>query len=404
MPNPAPAPATAPPLVGRLRRYASTPRVVDAVLAGVVFLLGLPAAAVQSTGGVPVAVLIDAGLATPLLWRRSKPELVFAAVALAGLAQWLVDLPVRGADFALLIALYSVATYHTGRHAWAALAVGLAGVGLGWTRFWRHQSLGFPVAAAVAVTGAWLLGLSMRTRRSYLGEVEQRAQRLQLEQQQQARLAAAAERARIARELHDIIAHHVSVMVTQADGAQYALTADPERVPDALAIISATGRQALSEMRRLLGVLRSADDVDTAFAPQPGLGQLPQLVERLGAAGLAVRLVIDGEPVPVDPGVGLTAYRLIQEALTNTLKHAGPATSTVRLHYTPHRLSICIDDYPNHPPHHAPAAAGADGSAAGHGLIGMRERVATFGGQLSSGPRPDGGWQTLARLPLTPCR
>jgi signal transduction histidine kinase len=241
---------------------------------------------------------------------------------------------------------------------------------------------------------AWAIGDSMRNRRAYYAALEDRAARLERERDAQAQIAAAAERARIARELHDVIAHNVSVMVVQADGASYALDRSPERARQALAAISSTGRQALDEMRHMLGVLRSADE-RSGVAPIPGVGQLDELLDQTRASGLAVSFTVQGVPGPLPSGVALAAYRTVQESLTNVRKHGGPAAQAqVILRYCDDALMLTITDDGRG------AAAVTDG--AGHGLIGMRERVAVYGGSLEAGPRPGGGYQVTARLPLLP--
>jgi signal transduction histidine kinase len=221
-----------------------------------------------------------------------------------------------------------------------------------------------------------------------------------------------AERARIARELHDVIAHNVSVMVVQADGASYTLAADPDRAREALAAISATGRQALAEMRRLLGVLRREDEpANTARAPQPGIGELGELLDQARTAGLPVSFSVEGVPRPLPDGAALAAYRIVQESLTNTRKHAGPvASASVVLRYTSDALMLAISDDgrgglagPAVPSSALPGAP-VGSAAAGHGLTGMRERVAMYGGSVAAGPRPGGGFEVTATLPFTPVR
>ena len=242
---------------------------------------------------------------------------------------------------------------------------------------------------------AWVFGDSMRYRRAYYTSLEDRAARLEAERDAQAQVAAAAERARIARELHDVVAHNVSVMVVQADGASYALGSDPDRARQALAAIASTGRQALTEMRRMLGVLRRDEDgTEPERAPLPGIGQLGELLEQTRATGLAVSFTVEGVPQPLPDGAALAAYRIVQESLTNTRKHGGPrATAQVTLRYLEDALLLRITDDGRG------GAAASDG--AGHGLTGMRERVAIYGGWVQAGPRPSGGYQVTARLPLT---
>jgi signal transduction histidine kinase len=237
-----------------------------------------------------------------------------------------------------------------------------------------------------------VLGASMRYRRGYYSALEDRPARLERERDAQAQIAAAAERARIARELHDVIAHNVSVMVVQADGASYALDSSPERTRQALGAIASTGRQALAEMRRMLGVLRS-DDGGPGVVPQPGIGQLGELLDQTRASGLAVSFTVQGVPGALPSGLALAAYRIIQESLTNTRKHGGPqASARVLLRYCEDVLMLQITD-------DGQGAAVADG--AGHGLTGMRERVALYNGMLRTGPLPGGGYQVTATLPLS---
>src|SRR5690606_30085364 len=194
----------------------------------------------------------------------------------------------------------------------------------------------------------------------------------------------------IARELHDVVAHSVSVMVVQATAAMRALRRDPDRSEEALEHVTATGRQSLVELRRLLGLLRGGDDA--SFTPQPRLEELDALVAQFRDAGLDVTLAVEGTPRPLSSGVDLSAYRIVQEALTNALKHAGPARVAVRVRYEPSVLDITVDDDGGVVAAGVPAANGAPrGSAPGHGLVGMRERAALVGGELEVGPRPDGG-------------
>ena len=392
-------------------------RVVDggfAVLVGVI-------CAVPMTGGSEVRGYdgpraIDfaflALLLVPLVWRRTAPVLTFWTVfALA----WLTD--VVGIDLpALLIvpvvAIYSVARYRPLRYLWApAAAVELTVLSLGLTSDVRWEAVaGISTTLAATV----LLGVNARTRKAYLAELEERAVRLTRERDQQAELAAAAERARIARELHDIVAHNLAVMIALADGAVYNATVAPDNAADAMAKVSATGRQALGEMRRLLGLLGAGDAsaLDGEFAlpagaggltkvdlnPQPGLDDIDALVEQVRQAGLRVVLTREGVPGPWSAGAGLAVYRILQESLTNTLKHAGPdAAAHVRLRYTAAGVELEVTDDGAHRPAAVPAVPpGLTGM--GHGLAGMSERAASYGGQLEAGPRAQGGWRVGAAM------
>jgi signal transduction histidine kinase len=257
----------------------------------------------------------------------------------------------------------------------------VVGVGSVWLFF-----IGAPFAA-----GLWV-GRGTRL----ASELRENVAELDRRQRERARHAASDERARIARELHDVVAHNVSVMVVQADGASYALDRSPERARQALAAISSTGRQALEEMRRMLGVLRSAAE-QSGVDPLPGIGELGELLDQTRAAGLAVSFAVEGVPAPLPDGVALAAYRTVQESLTNVRKHGGPAaTAQVVLRYCEDALVLVITDDGRG------AAAMADG--AGHGLIGMRERIAVYGGSLRAGPRPGGGYQVSASFPLAASR
>jgi len=381
-----------------LRRH---PKLVDSVLAAVLSFGGLATAfALRRYFMIPVTL----GLTVPVIFRRSHPVGAFAAAVAVGGMQVLVNARITPADLAIVVLLYTLAAYTTRRISVLGLAVCLIG-SFGAIGRWQPPRLSQPswlLVGSIMFAGpaliAWVLGDSMRYRRAYYANLEERAARLERDRDAQAQMAAAAERARIARELHDVVAHNVSVMVVQADGAAYALGSDPGRAREALAAISATGRQALAEMRTLLGVLRRNDDNgQAALAPMPGLGQLHDLLEQTRAAGLPVSCVVEGSPLPLPGGAALAAYRIVQESLTNTRKHAGPgAAARVRLRYTAEALELTVSD------DGLGAAATADG--AGHGLTGMAERAAMYGGSVLAGPGPLGGFQVIARLPIAPIR
>jgi signal transduction histidine kinase len=238
----------------------------------------------------------------------------------------------------------------------------------------------------------------VRAPRIYAREQEQRADQLERTREAEVRAALAEQRGQIARELHDVVAHHVSVMTVQAAGAGRTLDRDPQRSKEALAAIEATGRSALAEMRRIVGVLRvpaTVDgDVSPKRGPQPGLAELPELVEQLDSAGLKVKVGVEGQHRPLPLGIDLTAYRIVQEALTNTLKHAGTDKADVLVRYAPAELEVRVTDSGAGRQVRSPA------EPPGHGLLGMRERVALYGGDLSAGNRPDGGFEVRARIPL----
>ncbi len=358
-------------------------------------------------GPILILFALVFAMTVPIVFRRAHPVGAFAAAIVAGAVQVTFDIHPLLSDFSILILLYTLAAYSTRRNSLIGLAVCLLGSAMQVLRLQffipAHvtSEAGWLVIFGVAFAGpsliAWVLGDSTRYRRAYYLNLEERAARLERDRDTHAKIAAAAERARIARELHDVVAHNVSVMVVQADGATYAIDADPERARAALAAISATGRQALTEMRAMLGVLRRGDD-DTglaALAPQPGLGQLDELLDQTRAVGMSVTCTVEGPPRPLAAGTALTAYRIIQESLTNTRKHAGlGAAASVVLRYTETALELTITD------NGVGARAACDG--AGHGLTGMTERAATYGGSVQAGPRPGGGFEVTAWLPVVP--
>jgi len=366
---------------GWLDRHATA---VDVMVALTVLAIGAVGRAPHSDGA---ALVFSAGLALPLLFRRRWPFGVFLVIAAVAFGQWLSDLRLL-ADVALLVALYTVAANQPRRR--LGLAAALLGLGILLAADqWSVGAAGpFIVFLGGLATAAAVLGVNVQTRRAYLASVEERAAQLERERDQQGQLAAAAERARIAREMHDIVAHNLSVMVALADGAGFMAPSDPARSAGAMEQVSKTGRHALAEMRRLLGVLRA--DGEAGLAPQPGLADLDQLLEQVRAAGLPVTLETSGTPVALGSGAELTVYRLVQEALTNTLKHAGPgAEATVRLRYEGDGIDVEVTDDGRNPAHV---------SAGGQGLSGMRERAAVYGGDVEAGPRATGGWRVHTRL------
>ena len=321
-----------------------------------------------------------------LAWRQRAPLAVLAVViATMGVASLVAVLDAAATPvIALVVAVYSVGAHAQG----VRTPIGVAGVAALIAVIVAPQfSFGDAVFVATIMGGAWLAGWAMRYRRERERTLERLTLDLERERDELAVAAVAEERARIARELHDIVAHAISVIVLQARGARHADAADRGEALDA---IEATGANALAEMRRLLHMLR-AEDEDIALAPQPSLAHLDLLVAQVRDAGLPVELRVEGERRELPPGVDVSAYRIVQEALTNVLKHAGPARARVTVRYKPDTLELEIADT---------GTAAANGDGAGHGLAGMRERVAIFGGELASGPRRDGGFEIRARLPL----
>ncbi|MFF9149868.1 sensor histidine kinase [Streptomyces sp. NPDC055051] len=341
--------------------------------------------------------------------RRRAPERMLVLTVALGVVQLALDLAPFVANFAMLVMIFTVAAHDGPR--WAsrlALAGGIVAAPLSQLRWPLEGSVSVPgqvfftVIMAVPFALAWVLGDSLRTRRAYFAQLEEKAARLEREREAQAKVAVAAERARIARELHDVVAHNVSVMVVQADGAAYVMDSSPETAKQALETISTTGRQALAEMRRLLGILRTGEHKEAGeYVPQPDVEQIEELVEQVRGAGLTVDLIVEGTPRELPTGVGLTAYRIVQEALTNTRKHGGPDVGArVRLVYFDDGLGLLVEDDGRGAPQEMYEDGGADGR--GHGLIGMRERVGMVGGTLDAGPRPGGGFRISALLPLKP--
>ncbi|WP_329119127.1 sensor histidine kinase [Streptomyces sp. NBC_01465] len=354
------------------------------------------------------SVPIYVGLCLVVALRRRIPEKMLLLAIAMGLAQLAFDVRPSAANFGMLVIIYTVSAEGQRWASRTALVGGLCAATLSqlrWPDSGSHGAFQF-VALTVIMTVpfvlAWVLGDSMRTRRAYFAQLEDRAARLEKEREAQSKVAVAAERARIARELHDVVAHNVSVMVVQADGAAYVLDASPDQAKQALETISSTGRQALAEMRRLLGVLRTGEHQEAGeYVPQPDVQQIEDLVEQVRTAGLTVDFRVEGTPRPLPSGVELTAYRIVQEALTNTRKHGGPdAGASVRLVYFDDGLGLLVEDDGRGAAHELYEDGGADG--AGHGLIGMRERIGMVGGTLDAGPRPGGGFRISALLPLKP--
>ncbi len=363
-------------------------RKADLIDIGLVAFL-LPPTFVWATRHHSLAIAVAPVLlqTLPLLLRRRFPLPVLVVVLSASIAtQFVVDaLP----PFALGLALYTVAS-HTERRialrAGVVTLVALVGLLLARDGFDARESVAHVIVFAAA---AWILGDNLRTKRAYYGELEERAERLEREREQNVRRAAAEEQARIARELHDVIAHSVSVMVVQAAAAGDVFDKHPERAREALRSIEESGRSALTELRRLLGIVRSGEQ--GSREPQPGLAALAALVEQVRATGLEVELELEGDLGDLPAGVDLSAYRIVQEALTNTLKHAQASRARVRISRRADELELEIGDDGGGP---------GEESAAGHGLIGMRERAALLGGVLETKSAPNGGFSIGARFPL----
>jgi signal transduction histidine kinase len=331
-----------------------------------------------------------------LVARRRFPGAVLGLVVASGLAFAALDLPPDILGVAILVAVYSVAAY--GRR-WVSLA-GLAAVEAGLVAIQRTPGRTGAVTWLVnlgVVAAAWLLGHFAHNYRAYAARLEERTAELERAREELARRAVVEERLRLARELHDVVAHAMSVIAVQSGVGAHIATTQPKEARRSLAAIEATSRAALEELRRLLGVLRQENEPKGDLAPVPGLANLDGLLAEAAKAGLAVRLQVNGTRPPLPAGVDLSAYRIVQEALTNVVKHAGSARAQVVVGYGDQEVRVeIIDDG------RGAVTSVSDGRVgSGHGLIGMRERVQAFGGDLQTGPRPGGGFRVAARLPLT---
>ena len=392
-------------MVARILELSRDPRlqrVADGALAGALLIGALidllrGGAGNGWSGWRPLEFAVAVGVSVPLLWRRSHPAATLWIVLISGAVGAALVAP-KQAGFepfvALVVAYYSLganadrrtSTLNVTGTLLVSAVGGVISVAAG------EEKMGNTLPILVWTFAAWLIGRIIRSWRSRAAELEQLNRVLQEQRDVQMQAAAAVERGRIARELHDVIAHNISMIVVQAGAAARVLEGDQPEVTKALAAIEATGRQTVDEMRGLLGVLRRDDD-GLALAPQPGLGDLEALVTQVRDAGLAVELTIEGRPVALPKGVDLSAYRIVQEALTNSLKHANGAHARVTVRYDSAAVEIEIHD-------DGQTGPGGNGSGGGHGLIGMRERVALWGGALTAG-RGEAGWTVHARLPVS---
>ncbi|MFH8552432.1 sensor histidine kinase [Streptomyces celluloflavus] len=388
---------------------ARHPLATDAVFTLGVMVLGLPSVVgphPAQVGASPWLLrLLQIGLTAPLLWRRRRPLTVCYAIAAVTVVQWLLPGGWLQGDIALLIAVYGVAVRTARSRLLPVIAVYEATAVLVAVRWQPADWPAALVLLTVAGGATVALGVAVRFRRAYLAALWDRAERMEVERDQRARLSAAAERARIAREMHDIITHNLSVMIGLADGARYSLRSTPERAEQAMEGVSDTGRQALGELRRLLHVL-GEEEPTPGLGPQPGLAELDGLLDRVRDAGLPVELRASGDPPnPSDPpnpqdltdlpaGLQLAVYRIAQEALTNTLKHGGrDATARVRLRSLPDAVEVEIVDTGRGERHR---------ESEGRGIAGMTERASAYGGTVEAGPHAGGGWRVRARLSIQP--
>lgn len=306
---------------------------------------------------------------------------------------------VAAGTFSALVILYSVASLTDTRQSLLAAMITAAGIIIYFATDRSDPSLGQAATTTATYAAGWGLGMFVRSRREYTSVVEERAGLLERERELQAREAVADERARIARELHDVVGHALNLIVVQAGGARRVFDVKPDVARDSLASIESTGRQALTDIERTIGILRDGDDAGApvvtsgGLSPQPGLGQIDHLAAQMTQAGLPVEVTVEGVSPLLPPSIDLSAYRIVQEALTNALKHAGPARAHVTIRHAPGALELEIVDDGN--------GFGRPGDrSGGRGLIGMRERVSLFDGELSAGPRREGGFRVYVRLPV----
>ncbi|MFG1607947.1 sensor histidine kinase [Actinoplanes sp. NPDC049265] len=338
-------------------------------------------------------LLLQAALILPLWWRRRAPLATCSVVLAVAVAQWTAGIMLK-ADFAVLVAIFSLVLHGRLRSLpwvapWAAGAVVVGAVRLTGDAFYIAFFLLSNITAAVA------LGVAIRIRRAQLAVLRERAVRLEVERDQRTRLAAATERTRVAREMHDIVGHSLAVIVSLADGGAYAVHTDPRRGAEALRLIADTGRTSLTELRRMLGVLREAGDKPD-LSPQPGLADLESLCRQIAAAGPRVDYSDTAALHTLDVGVQLATYRIAQEALTNALKHAGPRTRIdLALRVDGRRVRLRVHDT-GPPAGERPAPAGGEGL----GIVGMRERAGLYAGTVTAGPARGGGWTVRATLAL----
>lgn len=375
-------------LFGGVRRIVhSHPLETDALFAAVLLALSTLWLVTSPFSSVRIA-FVQVALIVPLIWRRRNPTAVFVVLAGVGLVQWLLDYRLVG-DFALLVALYTLAVHESRLRTLLATAVLEVGAVLAATRWFPAgtvpRSIVFLTATVVA---ALFAGLTVRSGSEYMAWLAERAARLEVERDQQSAIGAALERARIAREMHDIVAHSLSVVITLADAASVAITSDPIQAADAMHHASAVGRQALSDMRTMIGVLRT-EDLGVELGPQPNVAQLDDLFERVRATGLEVTMDAVGESFALGAATELTVYRILQEALTNTIKHASATTVHVVLRYAHPLIELTVVD-----DGHGTASPGPRG----HGIEGMSERASLHGGSVSAGPSPGRGWVVSATL------
>jgi signal transduction histidine kinase len=390
-------PAVGVPLTQRLslRLRAANPWVIDSLLATAFLVIVLVSHLAGTDGGVKyhdanlASVLLAIGVAVPYYFRRHAPLAVLLTSEACLVALAVGDYQTGAAPGVLLVGMYTVAAWCDARDR----AIGAGAIVIGLTVIAVVGVPGLSTAGAAfnfaVFAAAYLFGSTMRNRRLYGEQLEARASALERERDEETRRALAEERLRIAQELHDVVAHSMGVIAVQAGVGAHVIDSEPGEAKRALEAISQTSRSTLVEIRRLLGVLR--EDQGASYLPAPGLADLHRLVRDVASTGLHADVHVEGTTTQLPPGVDFTAYRIVQEALTNVLKHAGPATATVIIGYegTALRLEILDDG----------RAVNGRATPGGHGLVGMRERVGVYGGSFEAGPRTGGGFRVAVRLP-----
>lgn len=386
------------------RIQVMNPLIFNVPLAAILFVLYVGGAAAGTIdarhprAADVVAYVLCFLAAAPLAIRRRYPLGSLAVIAVGVMLYTLFEFPENGLPISVLFALYTVAAWRPWRQSIVALFVVLvfASVAVTWDA--NAIEIGGILNNLAVFTIAYLFGYSVQARRNYVEQLELRAADLERSRHEEAERAVAEERLRVARELHDVVAHTMSVVAVQSGIAAHVMDQKPEEAKRMLGAISAASRDALEEMRGLLGVLRSdGEAVPAELAPQPTLADLGSLAQSITDAGVPVTLHVDGDRPEMPTGVDVSAYRIVQEALTNVLKHAGSAEAEVNIRYTPEAVAVEIVDDGRGA---ATGTNGLEGSGGGHGLLGMRERVSVFQGDFAAGPRAGGGFRVAATLPL----
>ena len=375
----------------------------DALLAGglaVLYVLEAIAAGQnlwRGPGAPWLAALASLVFIVSLAWRRRLPLVVFALAFIPMALAWTGPQQAPNAfTFGLLVAVYSVGA-HTGGPSAVVGALGVAAVFAlavleDPAAVESYGDLGFLL---LVIGGPWFAGVAIRLRREQEHRLERRAVHLEHDRDEQIREATTAERARIARDLHDVVAHSISIMLIQARGGRHALASDPAGARAALDAIEAVGSQALTEMQRMLELLHDGEPGAPSLAPQPSLRHVEALADEVSRAGMPVAVSVEGERSELPPGIDVSAYRIVQEALTNALKHAGPATAQVAIRFASDSLDLEIVDTGG-----GVVRSDPGGTDAGHGLTGMQERARLYRGIVEAGPRPEGGFAVRAHFPL----